>query len=447
MKQKKIIRIVVIVAVVLIIFAVLAKNMGWIGDSVVFKVSTEKPANRTITETITANGKIQPQTEVKISSDVSGEIVELNVKEGDEVKKGDLLLKINPDIYISALDRMKAALNSAKANLANSKARCSQVQAQFNQQDLSYKRSKKLWEQKAISQADYEAAQSSYDVAKANLESAKQDVVSTEYSVQSGEASLNEANENLTKTSIFAPISGTVSKLSVELGERVVGTMQFSGTELLRIANLNKMEVKVDVNENDIVRVKLGDTALIEVDAYLNRKFKGLVSEIANSATTTSGLSTDQVTSFEVKISILQDSYKDLIPKDKPNYYPFRPGMSASLEIMTSTVRNVLTIPIQAVTTRTDTLKEKKDKNLKSSKDTTHIIPAREIVFVYSNGEVTGKEVRTGIQDNNYIQILSGLSLNDEVVVAPYSVISKKLQDKTKVSKVDKNHLFNNEEH
>jgi len=443
MKQKKLFRWIIIVAVVLIIFAIIAKSMGWVGNEYIYKVSTEKVSKRTITESITANGKVQPETEVKISSDVSGQIVELLVKEGDEVKKGDLLLKINPDIYISSLDRMKAALNTSKANLANVQARLLQVKATFEQQKQSYNRNKKLWEQKAISQADYETALSGYEVAKANVESAKQDVVSAEFTVQSSEASLNEANDNLTKTSIFAPMSGTISKLSVELGERVVGTIQMAGTEMLRIANLNKMEVKVDVNENDIVRVKLGDTALIEVDAYLNRKFKGIVSEIANSANATTGLSTDQVTSFEVKVSILPESYKDLIPKNNPNYYPFRPGMSASLEILTFTVKNILTVPIQAVTTRSDSSKVNL-KSSKSKKDTTTVL-TKEIVFVYSNGTVFEKEVKTGIQDNNYIEILSGLTLKDEVVVSPYSVISKKLRNKMKATKVEKGQLFNEE--
>ena len=445
MKQKKLIRIVIIVAAVLIVIAIVAKSLGWVGGELVYNVSVEKPQKRTITETITANGKIQPQTEVKISPEVSGEIVELNVKEGQEIKKGQLLVRINPEIYISSLDRMKAALNASKANLANSKARLAQVEAQYTQQDLSYKRNKKLWDQKAISQADFETAQSGFDIAKANLESAKQDVAAAEFNVKSGEASLNEANENLTKTSIIAPMDGTVSKLNVELGERVLGTAQFNGTELLRIANLNRMEVKVDVNENDIVRVKLGDTALIEVDAYLNRKFKGLVSEIANSASTTSTTSADQVTSFEVKISILPESYKDLIPKNNPNYYPFRPGMSASLDIMTNTSKAVLTIPIQAVTTRTDSVLTLKDKKI--GKDSLSSNQSKEIVFIYSNGISVPRDVKTGIQDNNYIEIKLGLSVNDEVIVAPYSVVSKKLKDKVKVKKAAKDKLFNAEDH
>lgn len=438
--NKKILIIVIIVAVVLAVFAVIANSFGWINSGIERKVSIEKPNIRTITETITANGKVQPETEIKISSDVSGEIVELNVKEGDEVKKGDLLLKINPDIYISSLDRIKASLNSTKANLANTKARYEQVKAQFTQQELSYKRNKKLWEQKAISQAEYETAQSTYDVAKANLESAKQDIISSEFAVQSSEASLKEANENLTKTSIYAPMSGTVSKLNVELGERVVGTIQMAGTEMLRIANLYKMEVKVNVNENDIVKVKLGDTAIIEVDAYINRKFKGLVSEIANSANTTSGLSTDQVTSFEVKISILYESYKDLIPSNNPNYYPFRPGMSASLDIQTNTVNNCLTVPIQAVTTRADTTKSF-NKTIEIEKESTKNT-STEVVFIYQKGIVLSKTVKIGIQDNNYIQIISGITLEDEIVVAPYSIISKILKNNMEVTKVDKDKLF-----
>jgi HlyD family secretion protein len=443
MKPKKLLRYLIIAVVLLIILAVVGKRAGWFGKNTVYRVSTEKPLPRTIIETITANGKVQPETEVKLSPDVSGEIVELNIIDGQEVKKGDLLLKIKPDIYISTLERMEASVNTAKANLSNAEAQLEQVKAQFTQTEASYTRNKKLYDQGAISQSEYETAVSAYEMGKANVDAAKQSVKSAEFTVKSAEASLQEANENLTKTSIYAPMDGTISKLNVENGERVVGTVQMAGTELLRIANLNVMEVLVQVNENDIVRVKLGDTALIEVDAYIGQKFKGMVTEIANSANTT-GVTTDQVTSFDVKIRILPESYQQLLTKDKPNRYPFRPGMSATVDIQTHTCKNTLSVPIQAVTARIDSSKFK-NKQLKKEKTTEEPVQEEkieEMVFVFSEGKVYMKKVKTGIQDNNYIQIISGIEINDEVVVAPYTAISKKLKDKMDVTKVDKDQLF-----
>ncbi len=427
MKRKKILKYFLIVAVLLIIFAFVGKRVGWFGKSKIYKVSCEKAEMRTIVETITANGKVQPETEVKISPDVSGEIVELYINEGDEVNKGDILLKIKPDIYLSNLDRVKASLNSAKAQL-------SQAEAQFIDKENSYNRSKILWDKKAISKSEFETAEAAWKIAKANVDAAK-------FSIKSAEASLKEARENLIKTSIYAPMSGTISMLNVEKGERVVGTAQFTGTELLRIANLNLMEVKVDVNENDIVRVSLGDTSVIEIDAYIEHKFKGIVTEIANSANIT-GITTDQVTSFDVKIHILQDSYKNLIENSDSIakiYYPFRPGMSATVDIQTHTKLNALSIPIQSVTTRTDTSDAFAMSN--SNEDNTDE-PVKEIVFMYKDGKVYSKEVTTGIQDNNYIEVLTGLTKEDEVVVAPYSAISKKLKDAMEVSKVKKEDLF-----
>ncbi len=460
MKNKKLLIYGSIIVVSLIIFVVIGKKAGWIGKGFITKISTEAPARRTIVEIITANGKVQPETEVKISADVSGEIVELNIKEGQEVKQGDLLLKIKPDTYMSALDRMTASVNSSKSNLANAKARLAQVKAQFVQIEQSYNRNKQLFEKGAISKAEYETAQSSFESGKAQVDASEQDVSAASYAVKSSEASLKEANENLSKTTIYAPMSGTISKLNVEKGERVVGTMQMAGTEILRIANLNKMEVIVSVNENDIVRVKLNDTAAIEVDAYLKKKFKGTVREIANSATTSAASSTDQVTNFEVKISILPESYQDLIDKDKVNSYPFRPGMSATVDIQTKTMYNVLSVPIQAVTTRIDStgfVEEKsnmvkgdgnsdnKEKDKAKTTEKKAAVP-KEVLFVFDKGTVKMKEVKTGIQDNNYIEILTGIDEKDDVVTAPYSAISKKLKDKMKVEKVDKNKLFDGKE-
>ncbi len=416
MKNNKILKILLPIVVVLIIFAIIGKKAGWFGKALTVKVAVENAEKRTIVETITANGKIQPEKEVKISPDVSGEIVELTVKEGDNVVKGQLLLRIKPDTYISQKDRSLAAISSARARLAQS-------EAQFTQAELAFKRSKQLYDEQTISKSEFEQAQATYTVAKSEVDAGKFTVVSTE-------ASLKEANENLTKTTIYAPMSGTVSMLLVELGERVAGTNLMAGTELLRVADLARMEARVQVNENDIPRVKLGDTALIEVDAYLDQKFKGIVTEIANSAKTT-GVSADQVTNFDVKILILPQSYKKLVDAGDKN--PFRPGMSATVDIRTQSKPDILTVPIQSVTTRTDTTKI---AGTPSQKD------IRTIVFVTDGKYALAKDVKTGIQDNSYIEILSGVALNDRIVSAPFSAISKKLSDSTLIEVVKKEVLF-----
>jgi HlyD family secretion protein len=418
MKINKTLRIVIVITILVVILAVIGKKAGWFGKAEIFEVAVEKGEKRTIVETITANGKIQPETEVKISPDVSGEIVYLFVKEGEYVEEGKLLLKIKPDIYISMRNRVRASLNSAKARLA-------QVEAQYIQSNLSYERNKKLWEQQTISESDYESAEASYKMAKADLSAAK-------YSVKSSEASLKEAEENLSKTSIYAPMAGTISTLLIEKGERVVGTEMMSGTELMRIADLNRMEVIVEVNENDIIRVLTGDTAIVEVDAYMDQEFKGLVTEIANSATT-SGMAIDQVTSFNVKILLLRESYQNLLD-ETPN--PFRPGMSATVDIQTETKNDILTIPIQAVTTRLDTIGQGQDDLVVADKD------PDVVVFKVIDDYVMSQIVETGIQDNNYIEILSGLSLEDDVVIAPYNAISRKLADSSLIEIVAKKELF-----
>jgi HlyD family secretion protein len=416
MKNNKILKILLPVVIVLILVAVVGKKAGWFGKALTVKVAVENAEKRTIVETITANGKIQPEKEVKISPDVSGEIVELTVKEGYHVEKGQLLLRIKPDNYISQRDRSLAEISSAQARRA-------QAEAQFVQADLSYKRSKQLYDQQTISKADFEQAEATYTVAKATVDAAK-------FSITSAEASLKDANENLTKTSIYAPMTGTVSMLLVELGERVAGTNLMAGTELMRVADLSRMEAQVQVNENDIPRVKLGDTALIEVDAYLDQKFKGIVTEIANSAKTT-GVSADQVTNFDVKILVLPQSYQKLVDAGDTN--PFRPGMSATVDIRTSSKSDILTVPIQSVTTRTDTTKISAGG---TGKD------IRTLVFVTDGKYALAKDVKTGIQDNSYIEILSGVSLNDKVVSSPFSAISKKLSDSTLVEVVKKEELF-----
>ncbi len=454
-KKKNLIRILIGLAVVLIIIFAVAKKKGWIGKPDEIKVTTELAQKRTIIETVSANGKIAPEVEVKLSPDVSGEIIELLVKEGDQIKPGQLLAKINPEIYISTYDRTVASLNTQQANLANAKAQLAQIKSQFVNAKSSYDRSLKLHNEKAISDAEFESAKSAFEVAQAQVDAAEESIRAAAFNVKSAEAGVKEAKENLSKTTIFAPVGGTISKLNIEKGERVAGASQFSsGTEILRIANLQSMEVKVDVNENDIVRVNQNDTALVEVDAYQNRKFKGIVTEISTSANTT-GVSADQVTNFEVKIRILPESYKDLVPADKPNLSPFRPGMSATVDIQTESVDDVITVPIQAVTPRVDSTqakaKEMADNSAKDSGNTAEgdqkkekklSSDVQEYVFVYDKGKVKMVKVKTGIQDNSYIQITEGLKDKDEIVAAPYSAISKRLKDGNIVKKVDKKDLY-----
>ena len=449
--KKRTIWILIIFVVVALIFGIIAKKKGLIGKPEDTKVATEKVTKRTIVEVVSANGKIAPESEVKLSPDVSGEIIELYVKEGDLIKAGQLLAKINPEIYLSNYDRTVASLNTSQANLANSKAQLAQINSQFINAKSSYERNEKLHDQKTISDAEYETSKANFEVAQAQVEAGEEGVKAAAFNVKNAEAGVKESKENLSKTSIYAPVDGTVSKLNIEKGERVAGASQFgSGTEILRIANLLTMEVKVSVNENDIVRVKLHDTAFVEVDAYQNRKFKGIVTEISTSANTV-GVSADQVTNFDVKIRILLDSYKDLIKPDKPNDSPFRPGMSATVDIQTKSVENVLTLPIQAVTTRADTtkaapkmeVKEKPQQDDANTKKKIEIV--QEYVFLYDNGVAKMLKVKTGIQDNSYIQITEGVKEGQEIITAPYRAVSKKLKDGDKVKKVDTKELYTDE--
>jgi HlyD family secretion protein len=432
--QKRILLIVGIV-VLIIVLLIVGKQQGWIGKSYATKVATEKVELRTITEMVTANGKIQPEIEVNITPYISGEVVDLGVKEGDEVMQGDFLAKIDPEIYISAYERAEANLNTQKANEANARARLAQAKAQFSKAENEFSRNKKLFEQDVISESDFDAVKSSYEVAKAEVEAAEQSLKAAQFNVKSAQASLNEANENLTRTSIFAPTDGTVSRLNVEVGERVTGASQFSaGTELMRIANLTKMEVNVEVNENDIIRIDLRDTALIEVDAYFKQKFKGVVTEIATSAIESVGASTDQVTNFDVKIRILPSSYNSLFSEKDNIRSPFRPGMSASVDIQTNTVYDVPSVPIQAVIAKADTI------NGEASED-----ELSEYAFVVKEGKTEQRKIESGIQDNEYIQIKKGLKEGEEVVTAPYRTITRKLEDGTEVEVVDKDRLFEEE--
>ena len=426
-------------AVILIILLIAGKKAGWFGKDFQINVATKTVESKDITELITANGKVQPETEIKISPDVSGEIIEMNIKEGDEIKQGQHLVTIKPDIYIQTYNRSLAALSSAQARLAQAEAR--QIES-----EMAFKRSSSLFDQKAIAPSDFESAQAAYKVAQA-------EVKASGFEVKSAEASVAEAKEQLTKTKIYAPLDGTVSRLNVEKGERVVGTNMYAGTEMMVLANLHLMEVKVDVNENDIVRVNLNDTALVEVDAYLGRKFKGIVTEIANSATTI-GASTDQVTNFTVKILLLESSYKDLIDQVHGKLYPFRPGMSATVDIQTETRKNVITVPIQAVTTRsllTNSKPGDKKESLDKPVENATVSAAEpknkddkkvEVVFVVKDGKVTKQQVKTGIQDSQNIEILEGLKAGDEIVVAPFNAINKLLDDGAEIKKVDEKELF-----
>jgi len=410
------------------------------------KVTTEKVSTRTIHETLSASGKIIQEKEIKISSDVSGEIVELQVMEGDSVRAGQLLAKINPDTYLSAVERGNASVNNARsqvgmsqAQIETSKAQIEQIEANLANATKIHNRNIELKNQGVISQADFDLSLSNVNALQANLKSSKSNLNSSiqsskaaEFTVKSAEASLKELRTSLSRTSIFAPSSGIISKLNVEEGERVVGTIQMAGTEMMRIANLAEMEVQVDVSENDILRVTLGDTADIEVDAYLDKKFKGIVTEIANSAsntgaTTIQTLSSDQVTNFVVKIRILVETYRDMISKGG---FPFRPGMSAAVEIYTDTRSDIISVPISAVTTRED---EKKDSLVKTKSN-----EFKEYVFLYSADTAKMVLVKSGIQDDTYIQILTGLDGGEEGITGPYATVSRKLKQGMKLQKEDK---------
>lgn len=416
------------------------------------EVYTEKSSLRNIVEIVSATGKIQPETELKISSDVSGEITEMMVKEGDQVKKGDLLCRIKPDLYISEFERVNASVNTTKENLKTAKAQLEQAKANLSNTESVYNRNKKLFDQNTISQQEFETIKAQFESAKANVDALEASLNASKFIIQSSEASLKQANTNLEKTYIYSPVNATVSKLSVEKGERVVGVSGMSGTEILRLANLNEMEVSVEVNENDIIKLHKDDTAIIEVDAYMDKKFKGIVSEISNSANNI-GASIDQVTNFSVKIRMLRESYGFLVT-DK-NLIPFRPGMSASVDIQTRRVTNVISVPIQAVTTRNkDSVSylnsqeddesrdlvvknENEDKDLKITEQ-----KIKEFIFKVTDGKIKQVEVKTGIQDNDYIQIISGINKEEEIICGPYSSVSKTLKESTKIKIVKKDDLY-----
>ncbi len=420
----------------------LAKKMEWIGKVEPTEVEYTKVARGTIVEKVSASGKIQPEVEVKVSPDVSGEIVSLNVAEGDSVVAGQELLKIRPDNYVSLLARAEAQVNAQKAGSEQSKAVLAQSEARLSKAKIDFDRNDRLHKDKVISDADFDQFQSAYIVAKQDLEAAKANVKAANFNVKSAEAAFKEAKTNLTKTTIYAPQSGIISKLNVELGERVVGTSQMAGTEMLRIANLNNMEVRVNVNENDITRVSLGDTVMIDVDAFSSsdRKFMGVVYEVASSANssgTAAAVSNDAVTEFEVKIRVLRSSYADLIQGKLS--YPLKPGMTASVEILTNRKSNILTVPLASVTTR-ELGAEKKSEGDKPSEDGAAVKTQddanaerkrkeniREVVFVEEKGKVKQVEVKTGISDFEHIEIVSGLKDGQQIISGPYATVAKKL--------------------
>ncbi len=395
--------------------------------------SVSSPEKATITEIVAANGVVQPEIEVKISSEVSGEIVELLVKEGDSVKAGQLLLQVNPDISQSNVDRAKASVENARANYEAAKARKTQAKARRDQAKNNFDRIDDLWKDKVVPKSEWETAKAEYQSAEGELAAAEKNIIAAGYTVKSLESTLSGEKKNLQRTSIYAPMDGIVSLLSVERGERIVGSMQMTGTELLRIADFSTMELQVDVGESDIIRVSLGDTATIEVDAYNRKEFTGIVTEVANSAKNRGATAgNDQATNFEVKISILHSSYADLLKEFPNKVSPFLPGMSGMAEIHTSTVRDVLAIPIECVTTRV----------MKDSTDEEDSDEPKEVVFVVDNGIAKMKKVKTGIQDNKNIQVLEGLSEKDQVITGPYSLISKDLKEGDAVIVMKKSNLF-----
>jgi HlyD family secretion protein len=440
----------------LVIILLALKKSGAIGKEEAVKVATEKVTRKTIIETVNASGKVYPEIEVKVSPDISGEITELTVEEGDSVRKGTVLAKIYADIYTTQRDQASAVVNQQQATVENTRAQLESLKASLEFAEKTYNRQKQLLADKVISRAEFEQAESSYLSAKANYNAAIQGIRGGEASVQSARASLSRANKDLSRTAVLAPMDGVVSLLNVKKGERVVGNSMMAGTEMMRIADMSKIEVRVDVGENDIPKVHLGDSALVEVDAYNNLKFKGIVYQIASSSGSGAGQQTsvqaNDVTNYKVYIRLLPESYKDLIDPSRPRNFPFRPGMSASADIQTKRKPDVTAVPINAVTTRekgTDnsTANKKEEKpqqeGLQENQKEGLSADLDEVVFVLQkDGTVKKYNVKTDIQDINYIEVTQGLKEGDEVITAPYNVISKTLKDGMKVKVVPKDQLF-----
>ena len=448
-KSNKLIYYLIGFVVVLIAFLAIGSAMGWIGKPKEIEVELANAKRVSIVEKVSASGTVQPVTEVKIAPEVSGEIIDLLIEEGDSVKKGMPLVKIRPDTWQSQLERADASLSQQRANLEQSKASLSRAQATLIRAEAEYKRNEKLFQEKVISDADWQLARQNFEVAKNDVSSAEQQVEASKFIIRSSQASLSEARENFRKTSVVAPMDGVVSKLIVKNGERVVGTATMTGTEMLRIADLHKMEVRVDVNENDIVRVHVGDTALIDVDAYStqNKEFKGIVTLIANTAKDKT--STDAITEFEVRILILSTSYDDLVKAG--NRFPFRPGMTASVDIMTQRKDNALSVPLAAVTTRNPEAEEMSSSGRRGGggpppeepdgavdKDKKTAKADKTVIFINDKGTAKMVEVKTGISDYDNIEIVSGVDENAEVVTGPFLAVSKRLKDGEKIKKIEK---------
>ncbi|MCA6074594.1 efflux RND transporter periplasmic adaptor subunit [Fulvivirga sedimenti] len=419
--------------VLIVVLLFVGRSQGWIGKAKEIEVEMAKATRQSIVEKVSASGMVQPVVEVKLSPEVSGELIELNVEEGDSVVENFVLAKIRPDNFIAARDQAQAALNQQKANLMSSQASLSRAQATYQRAKQDYDRQKKLYDEKVISESDWELAQQNIIVAENDLKSARQNVQAASFIVKSSQASLEQATENLRRTAVTAPMSGIVSKLNVEQGETVLGTQQFQGTEIMRIADLNKMEVRVDVNENDIIRVAIGDTAVIDVDSYsyLDKEFTGIVTAIANTANDKA--SADAVTEFEVRIRILNSSYQDLASEG--NKFPFRPGMTASVDIITQRKNNILTVPLSSVTTRNPNSirsrsgKESEEEPENEARQQTSKSEDQEVVFVNEGGVARKRVVKTGISDFDNIEIIEGVSEGEEIVTGPFLVVSKRLED------------------
>ncbi|NVO85393.1 efflux RND transporter periplasmic adaptor subunit [Hymenobacter terrestris] len=440
MKNNRTLYILLALLVVALVGFFVAKKQGWIGQPAGTEVLAASAAPTTIVEKVSASGKVQPETEVNISPDVSGEITELYVAEGDSVKKGQLLLRIRPDNYQAVVSQQSAVVSTQQANVAQTQARLQQLIASARQTELTYRRNASLYKQKVISQADYEASKAAYDASQEEIQSSRAGIRAAQSTVRSAQAGLEDARRNLDKTTIYSPVSGTVSKLSIKKGERVVGTSQMAGTEIMRIANLREMEVRVSVNENDIINVTLGDSADVEVDSYASQdqRFRGVVTSIANTAK--DALTAEAVTEFEVKIRLLPASYQNLIDaKPGRRVVPFRPGMTASVDIITNRKSNVLSVPLAAVTTRTDSTQTAgapaaKDGAAKAGAKTAAVLTGlqaapQEVVFLIRNGKAVMTPVKTGISDFQNIEILSGIQAGDQVVSGPFRAVSKTLKE------------------
>jgi HlyD family secretion protein len=432
--------------VIVIALLIGLKKGGVIGKEEGIAVTSEAVQLRTITESVNASGKVYPEIEVKVSPDISGEIVNLFVEEGDRVTKGQVLAKIYADIYSSQRDQVTASVNQVKAQYENVKAGLSGLKTVYENTKATNERFKKLYSDKIVSRAEYEQTEQSYRSAESNYNSAKESIKSGEAQIQGVRAQLARAEKDLARTIITCPMDGIVRLMNVKKGERVVGTAQMTGTEMLRVADMKSIEVRVDVGENDITKVKLGDTALVEVDAYNNRKFKGVVYKIANPITATSGVSSSaEVANYKVHIRLIPEEYADLA-KDN-NIFPFRPGMTASADIQTKSKRNVVTVPLNAVTTR-DAKGEGKNTEVTKSNASTEKAPTTidedvsEVVFVLQkDNKVKMVKVKTDIQDLNFIEV-SGVKVGDKIITGPYSTVSKTLKEGSLVNVVTKEKLF-----